>query len=129
MRAIHLYAAGVADAVLEGKESVPAVAAGEDEFVELDEAGNPRRKSARGRQRPAATVRSKKAPPRRRPVPAKPPVGVEAPEAVGAEEDDLEGEAVPDIAASGGTSDKAPVAAPRRPTGGGGARRRAKPGD
>src|ERR1700677_489193 len=69
MRAIVLYAAGVADAVLEGKESVPAVAVGEDEFVELDEAGVPRRKSARGRQqRPAATARSKKAPPRRRPA-------------------------------------------------------------
>jgi hypothetical protein len=55
-------------------------------------------------------------------------VGVDAPEALGAEEDDLDGEEVPDIAASGGTSDKAPVA-PRRPTGGGGARRRTKPGD
>ncbi len=52
MRAIQLYAAGIADAVLEGKESVPQVAVGEDEFVELDEAGNPRRKAARGRQRP-----------------------------------------------------------------------------
>src|SRR3984957_9377061 len=30
MRAIHLYAAGIADAVLEGKESVPQVAVGED---------------------------------------------------------------------------------------------------
>ena len=47
MRAIRLYTAGIADAVLEGKESVPAVAVGEDEFVELDEAGNPRKKSAR----------------------------------------------------------------------------------
>ena len=55
MRAIQLYAAGIADAVLEGKESVPQVAVGEDEFVELDEAGNPRRKSPRGgRPRPQA---------------------------------------------------------------------------
>ena len=67
MRAIHLYAAGIADAVLEGKESVPQVAVGEDEFVELDEAGNPRKKAARGRQRPQANVR-KKAPVRRRPA-------------------------------------------------------------
>ena len=70
MRAIHLYAAGIADAVLEGKESVPQVAVGEDEFVELDEAGNPRKKAARGRQRPQATVRKKAAPARRRPAAA-----------------------------------------------------------
>ena len=44
MRAIQLYAAGIADAVLEGKESVPQVSVGEDEFVELDEAGALRRK-------------------------------------------------------------------------------------
>jgi small subunit ribosomal protein S2 len=70
MRAIHLYAAGIADAVLEGKESVPQVAVGEDEFVELDEAGNPRKKAARGRQRPQTTVRKKAAPARRRPAAA-----------------------------------------------------------
>src|SRR5689334_9330447 len=39
MRAIALYAAGIADAVLEGKEQVPSVVVGEDEFVELDEQG------------------------------------------------------------------------------------------
>ena len=125
MRAINLYAAGVADAVLEGKESVPAVAVGEDEFVELDEAGNPRRKSARGRQRPAATVRSKKAPPRRRPAPAKAPAGAPAPEELAGEEEDLDGEEVPELAASGGTAEKAGVAA-RRPGGGGAGRRKGR---
>src|SRR5271156_5436250 len=76
MRAIRLYTAGMADAVLEGKESVPAVATGEDEFVELDEAGNPRKKSARGgRPRPAAAVRKKAGAGRRRP-----PVAVPVPE-------------------------------------------------
>src|SRR5580700_6559319 len=74
MRAIQLYAAGIADAVLEGKESVPQVAVGEDEFVELDEAGNPRRKAARGRQRPQPSVR-KKAPARRKLPPVKAPAG------------------------------------------------------
>ena len=130
MRAIQLYAAGVADAVLEGKESVPAVAVGEDEFVELDEAGNPRRKSARGRQRPAATVRSKKAPPRRRPAAPKAPAVAGAPEEVSAEEDDLDGEEVPEVAASGGsgTGEKAAVPA-RRPGGAGPGRRRTKSGD
>jgi small subunit ribosomal protein S2 len=86
MRAIQLYTAGMADAVLEGKASVPAVAVGEDEFVELDESGQPRRKSARGRQRPQPAVR-RKTPPRRRLPPVKAPVaGAED----GADFDDLE---------------------------------------
>src|SRR5262245_24771415 len=67
MRAIQLYAIGIADAVLEGREAVPAVAVGEDEFVELDEQGNPRRKAARGRPRPAPATVRKKQPARRRP--------------------------------------------------------------
>jgi len=85
MRAVQLYATGMADAVIEGKESVPSAPVGEDEFVELDEAGNPRRKAARGggggRPRPAANVR-KKAPARRRPGgPVAPiPAGSEATE-------------------------------------------------
>src|SRR6185369_1638974 len=49
MRAIALYAAGIADSVLEGRSQVPAVVVGEDEFVELDEAGNPKKKGAKGR--------------------------------------------------------------------------------
>jgi small subunit ribosomal protein S2 len=73
MRAIQLYTAGVADAVLEGKASVPQVAVGEDEFVELDEAGNPRKKTQRTGRRPTAAVR-RKAPARRRPVVAPAPV-------------------------------------------------------
>ena len=62
MRAIHLYASGLADAVLDGKSSVPQVTVGEDEFVELDENGNPRRRAARGparAARPQAAVRRK----------------------------------------------------------------------
>jgi small subunit ribosomal protein S2 len=125
MRAIQLYAAGIADAVLEGKESVPAVAVGEDEFVELDEAGNPRRKSARGRQKPAPTVRSKKAPPRRRPAPVKAPAEAPVTEELGADEDDLDVEEVPELAASGGTGEKAAVPA-RRPSGGGAGRRKGR---
>jgi small subunit ribosomal protein S2 len=72
MRAIQLYAAGIADAVLEGKQSVPQVAVGEDEFVELDEAGNPRKKAVRAARRPQAAVR-KKAPARRKLPPVKAP--------------------------------------------------------
>ncbi|MBX5462410.1 MAG: 30S ribosomal protein S2 [Steroidobacteraceae bacterium] len=100
MRAIQLYAAGIADAVLEGKQSVPAVAVGEDEFVELDESGNPRKKTARGKPRQAAPAR-KKAPPRRRPGPARVPAA-EGAGAEGGEFDDLDDgeEALEAVAAS-----------------------------
>jgi small subunit ribosomal protein S2 len=66
MRAILLYSSGMADAVLEGKSSSPQVAVGEDDFVELDENGNPRRRAAGrpapSRGRPQAAVRRKPAP-------------------------------------------------------------------
>jgi small subunit ribosomal protein S2 len=42
MRAIELYAQGIADAVLDGKASIPEVPTGDDEFVELDEEGKPK---------------------------------------------------------------------------------------
>jgi small subunit ribosomal protein S2 len=76
MRAIALYCGGIAEAVLEGKASVPTVMVGEDDFVELDEQGNPKPKSARdntrARPRREANVRSRKAAPaaRRRPQPS-----------------------------------------------------------
>ncbi len=38
MRAARLYSEAVADAVLDGKQAVPAVPAGDDEFVEMDDA-------------------------------------------------------------------------------------------
>jgi small subunit ribosomal protein S2 len=115
MRAIRLYTAGIADAVLEGKESVPAVAVGEDEFVELDEAGNPRKKSARGRPRPQAAVRKKAAAGRRRPqvvapVPESAPV---------ADEEDLDAEEVAAAATAAVGPAPTQVTPPRRPTGGG----------
>jgi small subunit ribosomal protein S2 len=54
MRAIQLYASGMADAALEGKAAGPQVTVSGDEFVELDEEGNPRRRPAlRGRRRDA----------------------------------------------------------------------------
>jgi small subunit ribosomal protein S2 len=52
MRAIELYATLMADAVLDGKASLPQVALGEDDFVELDEEGRPRKAS--GRKKTAA---------------------------------------------------------------------------
>ena len=62
MRAITLYATLVADAVLDGKASLPSVALGEDEFVELDEHGKPKRASKKkSGRKPArkATVKKK----------------------------------------------------------------------
>src|SRR6267142_676433 len=117
MRAIQLYATGMADAVIEGKESVPTVAVGEDEFVELDEAGNPRKKAARGgRPRPQAAVR-KKAAARRRPAPVPTPAGVEATELPDVDDDlDVEDPAV--AAAVVGIPPVAPVNTDRRPSGG-----------
>src|SRR5262250_1565971 len=64
MRAIALYAEGIADAAIDGKSALPEVPTGEDEFVELDEEGKPRPKTgapAPRRGRPAA-VRKKQAP-------------------------------------------------------------------
>ncbi len=58
MKAISLYASLIADAVLDGKTSLPEVALGEDEFVELDEEGKPRRA---GRKKKAARKPAKKA--------------------------------------------------------------------
>jgi len=63
MRAIELYATGIADAVLEGRATLPEVPVGEDEFVELDEEGKPRPKG--GAKRRAAPVK-RKAPARRK---------------------------------------------------------------
>ena len=70
MRAILLYAGGVADSVLEGKSSLPEVPVGEDEFVELDEEGNPKKRPmGGGRRPPASPARGGRKPPPRRKVP------------------------------------------------------------
>jgi small subunit ribosomal protein S2 len=61
MRAIQLYADGIADAVLNGKASIPDVPTGDGEFVELDAEGRPITESARSRG-----VRGKKAPAKKR---------------------------------------------------------------
>ena len=119
MRAIGLYASAIADAVLEGKSSVPQVAVGEDEFVELDEEGNPRRKSGRpARVRTTAAVR-KKAPARRRPAVA-PAVAV-APvvEEAGLESELDEIAETPDAATPMGLKRRASAATVRRPRTGG----------
>jgi small subunit ribosomal protein S2 len=68
MRAIELYTSLVADAVLDGKSSLPEVALGEDEFVELDEEGNVKKSSKKkAAKKPAGKKRaSKKAAPKKK---------------------------------------------------------------
>jgi small subunit ribosomal protein S2 len=58
MRAIELYVTGIAEAVLEGKASIPSVVETTDEFVELDAAGKPT-EEARGGRKKKATTRKK----------------------------------------------------------------------
>jgi len=84
IRSIRLYTQLVADAILEGRASMPAPEDAEDEFVELDEQGNPVKKSggkkAEGGKKPArktAKKVSKKAAPKKAAAP-KPEAGDEA---------------------------------------------------
>lgn len=79
MRAISLYAELIADAVLDGKSSLPEVALGDDDFVELDEEGKPKKAGARKKKttKKAGARPAKKAAVRKK-APAK---KTEAPEA------------------------------------------------
>jgi small subunit ribosomal protein S2 len=73
MRAIQLYSAGIADAVIEGRSTVVEVPVGEDEFVELDEEGKPRAKpgaTKQGRGRGVPTRRKTTPTTRRKPAAA-----------------------------------------------------------
>ena len=109
MRAILLYAGGVADSVLEGKASLPQVPVGEDEFVELDEEGNPRKRTA-ARRPPPSAARGKKPPPRRK-VPVTVIPGVAA---AGAQVDEVETEADEVDAPDTPPAETRPASAPRR---------------
>ena len=92
MRAIELYAIGVADAVLDGKARVPSVPASTDEFVELDEEGRPsvasddrpRRKKTAGRKK--APRAAAKAAPAAAPAAAEEPAEAAQPETAEAPE-------------------------------------------
>ena len=99
MRAIQLYTAGIADAVLEGKASVPEVPAGEDDFVEVDEQAPAERKG--DGQKPATK-------------PTPPAAGPKLAEQKGAEieatgrEAAAEAEAAPEAAPKADAGDAAP---------------------
>ncbi len=110
MRAILLYAGGVAESVLEGKASLPEVPVGEDEFVELDEEGNPK-KRASGARRPAPTAGRGKKPPPRRKVPVTIIPGTAA---VAAQLDEVEVEGDDVDAADAAPAETRPASAPRR---------------
>jgi hypothetical protein len=127
MRAIHLYASSVADAVIEGQSSVPQMMATEDEFVELDEEGNPRRKAgarpSRAPARPAAVRNRKPAP--RRPVASVAPGGeadAAAATADGAADaaGDVDGDEALDAAAPPASAPASAPARRRTPQGGAG---------
>jgi small subunit ribosomal protein S2 len=109
MRAILLYAGGVADSVLEGKASLPEVPVGEDEFVELDEEGNPKKRAAAGRRPPPPAGRGRKPAPRR-----KVPVTVIPGVAAAAQVEDAEVEADDVDAADAPPAENRPASAPRR---------------
>jgi small subunit ribosomal protein S2 len=61
MQAIALYSTLVADAVLDGKASLPEVALGDDDFVELDEEGKPRKAETPRRKKTAKKAAKKTA--------------------------------------------------------------------
>jgi small subunit ribosomal protein S2 len=89
MRAIELYSGMVADAVLDGKASLPEVALGEDEFVELDEEGNVKKASSRKKKT------TKKAKVKKKAATGKAPVKAEAPKAEAAPAEAPKAEAAP----------------------------------
>ena len=59
MKAIKLYSSFISEAVIEGKESIPAVEMGDDEFIELDEHGKPT-KNMKAQKELAKKVTTKK---------------------------------------------------------------------
>ena len=60
IRSIRLYAQLMADAILEGRASAPQVEVSDDEFVELDEDGNPIKKTKRSAGKKPQKVAKKK---------------------------------------------------------------------
>jgi small subunit ribosomal protein S2 len=96
MRAIQLYAEGIADAVTEGRSAIPEVPTGEDEFVELDEEGKPRAKPAAPAARRGRTAAVKKKAPARRRTPEKGDDSDRVEDVVAAEVDDVEGDVSPE---------------------------------
>lgn len=116
MRAIALYAAGAADAVLEGKASIPEVPTGDDEFVELDEAGKPKvdggaKKAAKKKATKKVTTKkaaTKKAATKK--ATAKKATAKKATTSAAADEDQSEAPAEPAVEETTAAADTAPEA-------------------
>ncbi|MEO0971526.1 MAG: 30S ribosomal protein S2 [Pseudomonadota bacterium] len=105
MRAIELYTVGVADAVLEGRESSPQLDLGDDDdFVELDEDGKPRKPADGERPRRDARGRGAKrrggGGGRRAAASADAPAAPAAPEAAAASTEEPAPEAAPEADAA-----------------------------
>ena len=91
IRSIRLYTQLVADAILEGRASMPAPEDAEDEFIELDADGNPVKRAKKADdKKPARKKVSKKAAPKKAAAP-KPEAPAE--EAAAAEEPAAEAQA------------------------------------
>ena len=105
MRAIELYTSLIADAVLDGKASLPEVALGEDEFVELDEEGNV--KKAGDRRKKGAKKPSRKPTVKKKVAAKKPEAEKPAEEAAPAEEKTAEAEAETPAAEAAPAEEKA----------------------
>jgi small subunit ribosomal protein S2 len=113
IRAVQLYTAAAADAVLEGKSAAPMVAENKDEFVELDAEGNPIAKDDNARRKP----QGRKPPPRgnkpqqaRRPPPRGPRPPAERPSAEATPaKSDSPAPAKSEAAATPAESDSAPA--------------------
>ena len=113
MRAIQLYTSLIADAVIEGRASLPEVALGEDEFVELDEEGNVKKadRKKRGAKKPSRKPAVKKKAAAKKPAAEKAPEeAAPAKEAAAAEEATPAEEAAPAGEAAAGAAAEAPVA-------------------
>ena len=68
MGAIQLYSALVADSVLDGKASIPETNLGDDDFVELDEDGKPRKVAEKRGRTKKKTTRKAAAPRKKAPA-------------------------------------------------------------
>jgi small subunit ribosomal protein S2 len=123
MRAIELYTALIADAVMDGKASLPEVVLGEDEFVELDADGKPKKVSKKkAGKRPAGRKKTSKKTAAKKPA-AKAPADAPAADAPAADEKKADAQTKPEEpkadepapAADSGAGEKVDAAAEKEP--------------
>ena len=118
MRAIQLYTSLIADAVIDGRASLPEVALGEDEFVELDEEGNVKKadRKKRGAKKPSRKPAVKKKAAAKKPAAEKAPEETApADEAAPAEKAAPADEAVAEAASESPVVEEAPEASAETP--------------